>query len=99
MEEEKRIVSRILFNSAVRYSYKCAAAYSDTVGKNISNSGIGFISNEFIPKNSSLALELHPPWQAESINTLAEVVWITSQPFSERFEVGARFLTPLTASQ
>jgi len=94
MEEEKRIAPRVSFNSAVRYSYKGAAAHSDTVGKSISNSGIGFISNEFIPKNSYLALELHLPWQAESINTLAEVVWITSQPFSERFEVGARFLTP-----
>lgn len=92
MEEDKRVAPRILFSSAIRYRYKGAAEHSDTVGKNISNSGIGFISNEFIPKNSCLVLELHSPWQAEPINALAKVVWISSLPCSERFEVGAKFL-------
>ncbi len=97
MEVDKRIAARILFNSPVRYYRKGAAKYSDTVGKDISNSGIGFISNEFIPKNSHLVFELRSPWQLEPIQTLAEVVWVSNQPCSERFEVGARFLDPLMA--
>ena len=92
MEADKRIAPRTLFNSPVRYYQKGAAKYNDTVGKNISNSGIGFISNEFIPKNSHLVFELRSPWQSEPIQTLAEVVWVSNQPFSERFEVGAKFL-------
>jgi len=95
MEEEKRIAPRISFDSSVRYHEKGGQAYTDTVGKNISNSGIGFISNEFIPKHSKLLFELRPPWGSEPIQTLAEVVWVSGHPYSERFDVGARFLAPI----
>lgn len=95
MEEEKRIAARILFDLSVRYHEKGTQRYSNTVGKDISNSGIGFISNEFIPKHSKLVFEIHPPWRPEPIQTLAEVVWVSNQPYSERFNVGARFLAPL----
>jgi hypothetical protein len=93
MEKDKRIASRILFDSPIRYRQKGVTGYSDTVGKNISNSGISFVSNEFVPINSHLVLELRSPWQMEPIQSLAEVVWISNQPYSERFEVGARFLS------
>jgi len=98
MEEEKRIAPRILSDSAVRYRQKGFQSYSNTVGKDISNSGIGFISNEFIPKNSKLVLELHPPWHIEPIQAVAEVVWVSSQPYSERFKIGARFSDPIMTS-
>lgn len=95
MEDEKRVTPRILFDSPVRYHEKGTHLYNNTVGKNISNSGIGFVSNEFIPKNSKLVLEILPPWRPEPIEALAEIVWVSSQPYSERFNVGARFLAPL----
>ncbi len=95
MEEEKRFASRILINSSVRYHQKGAQIYNNTVGKDISNSGIGFVSNEFFPKHSQLVFEIHPPWQPEPIQTLAEIVWVSNQPHSERFNVGAKFLAPL----
>jgi PilZ domain len=95
MEKENRVASRVLFNSSVRYHQKGAQIYSDTVGKDISNSGIGFISNEFIPRHSKLVFEIRPPWQPEPIQTSAEVVWISNQPHSERFTIGAKFLKPM----
>jgi len=95
MEQDKRNSERILFDSSIRYFKKGATEYSDTLGKDISYSGIGFISNEFIPKKSHLMFEMHSPWRTEPIQTLAEVVWISKQPCSERFEIGARFLTSL----
>jgi len=96
MEEEKRIVPRVLFNSSVRYYEKGIPKYSDTVGKDISSSGVGFISNEFIPNHSKLLFELRPPWHQKPIQALAEVIWVSNQPYSERFNVGARFLNLLT---
>ena len=98
MEDEKRLSRRISFDSAIRYHQKGSQKYYGTIGKNISNSGIGFISNEFLPKNSHIVFELHPPWHQEPIQTLAEVVWVSDQPYSERFYVGARFLEPLMAA-
>ncbi len=95
MEEEKRIAPRVLFDSAVRYSQKGAQGYNGTVCRDISNSGIGFISNEFIPKNSKLVLELQPPWRVEPIQAVAEVMWVSNQPYSETFKIGAKFLNPL----
>ncbi|MFA5389376.1 MAG: PilZ domain-containing protein [Candidatus Omnitrophota bacterium] len=96
MGENKRIATRVLFNSPVRYYQQGIKEYSDTVAKDISNSGIGFISNEFIPKKSHLTFELFSPWQAGPVKTQAEVVWISNQPYSDKFVVGARFLKPLT---
>jgi len=98
MEEEKRVASRISFNSPVRYQEKGARGCHDTVGKDISDSGIGFISNEFIPKHSKLIFEIRPPWHPEPMQRAGEVIWVTSQPYSERFNVGARFSEPLAAS-
>jgi len=94
MEEDKRIATRVMFNSSVRYHEKGVQRYSNTVGKDISSSGIGFISNEFIPNHSKILFELHPPWHQEPVQALAEVVWVSSQPYSERFNVGARFPDP-----
>ncbi|MCX5687152.1 MAG: PilZ domain-containing protein [Candidatus Omnitrophica bacterium] len=94
MEEEKRIAPRVLFNSSVRYHEKGVQKYSDTIGKDISSSGIGFISNEFIPSHSKILFELRLPWHQEPVQALAEVVWVSSQPYSERFNVGAKFLDP-----
>ena len=98
MKEEKRIATRIVFSSPIRYHEKGTQRYNNTVGRDISTSGIGFISNEFIPKNSKLVFEFYPPWHTEPIQALAEIIWISSQPYSERFKVGAKFLSPLVAS-
>ena len=96
MEEEKRIASRISFNSSVRYYPKGMQNYQDTVCKDISKNGLGFISNEFIPKNSKIVFELHTPWRPEPIQKLAEVAWISNQRYSDKFYVGAKFLEPIT---
>lgn len=92
MDKDRRVAQRILYNSPVRYNEKGTRKYNNTIGKDISNSGIGFISNEFIPKKAHLVFELRAPWQETIVHTLAEVVWISNQPHSERYDVGARFL-------
>ena len=98
MGEDRRISPRISFDSGVRYHEKGTQKYSDTVGKDISDSGIGFLSNEFIPKNSQLVFELRPPWNPEPVQKLAEVMWVSNQRHSERYYIGARFLEPLMAA-
>ena len=98
MEDDRRAAKRIPCDLPVRYNQKGAKEYINTVGKDISDTGIGFISNEFIPKHSNLLFEIRPPWQPEPIQALAEVVWVSNQPYSERFNVGARFLDPLITS-
>ena len=95
MEEERRVSNRISFDSAIQYHQKGSQKRYGTVAKDISDSGIGFISNEFLPKNSHIVFELCPPWHQEPIQTLAEVAWVSDQPYSERFYIGAKFLEPL----
>lgn len=95
MEKENRIVPRILFTSPIRYHKKGVQEYNNTIAKDISKSGIGFVSNEFFPKYSHLVFEIRLPWQSEPIQTLAEIVWVSNQPHIERFNVGAKFLAPL----
>mgnify|MGYP001592477055 FL=1 len=95
MEDDRRAAKRTPCDLPVRYNQKGAKEYTNTVGKDISDTGIGFISNEFIPKKAHLVFELHPPWKEAPIQTLGEVMWVSSQPHSERFEIGAKFLAPL----
>jgi hypothetical protein len=96
MEEERRRSKRIEFISPVRYHLKGSQVYSDTIGKDISDSGLGFISNEFIPKSTELVFELNSPINHERSQALAQVVWISNQRYSDRFYVGARFLQHFT---
>jgi len=94
MKSERRISKRFDFDSPVRYQEKGSQKITNTTAKDLSNSGIGFISDEFIPKSSQLVFEIHPPGYQEYMKVLGEVMWVSNQPFSERFYVGARFINP-----
>lgn len=94
MGSDRRIAKRITCQSAIRYQLPDVKDFTNTIARNISDTGIGFISNEFIPKSSHLILELNEPRYNKYMRASGEIVWISSQPHSERFYVGARFMEP-----
>lgn len=94
MIQERRCSKRLSLSKPIRYHQKGSQVYTNSLGKDISDKGIGFISDRFLPISSHVVIETHHPLNQDFIKVVAEVVWITSQPYSERFSVGARFLGP-----
>lgn len=94
-ERDKRKNERVPFPSPIRCYYNGSQKYFDTVGRDINNKGIGFITNDFIAPSTKIIFELKAP---EYKKMLGEVVWAVSQPFSDRFNVGAKFITSLKSA-
>lgn len=94
MNSERRIAKRSALAVSVRYQQKGSQAFSNTLGRNISETGIGFVSTEFFPISTQLVFETQLPESRDFIKAVGEVVWVSKYPHSERFSVGARFLGP-----
>ncbi|MBU1888310.1 MAG: PilZ domain-containing protein [Candidatus Omnitrophica bacterium] len=95
MSGERRITKRSAFPMPVRYQQKSSQVFSNTLGRDISETGIGFVSSEFFPISTQLVFETQHPENRNFIKVAGEVMWVSKYPHSERFSVGARFLGPL----
>lgn len=94
MKQDKRDSKRLPTSAPIRYQKKGSRVFGNTIGRDVSDNGIGFISNEFLPISSNLIFEIQHPEKAGFTRAVGEVVWISSQPYSERFSVGAKFIEP-----
>ena len=94
MNNERRIAKRSAFAFPVRYQMKGDNAFMDTLGRDISETGISFVSNEFFPVSTRVILQTRHPENNSFIKAAGEVMWVSKYPHSERFSVGARFLGP-----
>ena len=94
MVQERRDFERLALSSAIRYQEKGSQRFANSVGRDISNGGIGFISDEFFPISTNLVFEVRHPKTQEMIKAVGEVVWISNARHSENYNVGARFLGP-----
>ncbi|MBU1006854.1 MAG: PilZ domain-containing protein [Candidatus Omnitrophica bacterium] len=94
MDENRRDFPRFELSGPLRYQRKGSQIFGNSMGKDISSSGIGFASDEFFPVSTQLVFEVQHPKSFDFIKAVGEVVWITSKRYSEKYEVGARFLGP-----
>lgn len=95
MMQERRDSERLTLSAPVRYQQKGSQRFGNTLGKDISASGIGFFSDEFFPVSTQLIFDVRHPKTHEFIRAIGEIVWIAdSQPYPEKYAVGARFMGP-----
>jgi len=92
--DNRREAIRTPLSCAIRYQRKGSQKFGNSIGRDISQNGIGFISNEYFPVRTHLVFEVQHPETKRFIKAVGEVVWASSQPYSERFSVGAKFLGP-----
>ena len=97
MTQERRGFNRTVLSTALRYQKKGSQKFGNSICRDISNSGIGFTSDEFFPVSTSLVFEFQHPQTHQFIKAAGEIVWISSQPHSERHSAGARFFGPPVA--
>lgn len=94
MSQDKREYRRIALSTSIRYQHKGSQRFGNSMGRDLSSGGLGFTSNEFFPVTTQLVFEVKHPEQAEYIKAVGEVMWISNQPYSDNYSVGARFLGP-----
>ena len=95
MDLNRRASERLKVNSPIRYQRKGSQRFERSVSKDISASGIGFSSNEFLPVATQLIFDVQNPDTQDFTRALGEVVWVSNDPHSERFLVGAKFIQSL----
>ena len=90
--EERRKYVRIPENS--RISYRCIPKekFSDFLTKDISQGGIRFMIEEFIPKGSFLKIRLKLSKTSVAVEAIVKAVWIKGMPHSDEYEIGVQFV-------
>jgi hypothetical protein len=88
--EEKRRFPRVKLKSPVRYQIRGTSEFDNVVCDNISDGGIGFISNKFIPPSSLVMLEINV--LARVLRPIGRIASSLPLPHSERNRLGVEFL-------
>ena len=88
---EQRRHPRVSLASPLRYQFKNTHRFGSTVGLDISEGGLKFFSEEFMPIGTSMVLEICLGSMLKFINAVADVVWLRKMPHSERYQVGLKF--------
>ena len=94
MNKNRRGFERHSLSGSIRYQRKGAQEFASSVGRDISSTGIGFISGEFFPISTDLIFQVQHPKTHDFIQAVGRVVWISNERHSERFLVGASFIGP-----
>ncbi|NQT46737.1 MAG: PilZ domain-containing protein [Candidatus Omnitrophica bacterium] len=92
--EDKRRFPRIEFRMPVQY-HNLKNPREGSIGsltKNISEGGVKFVANEFLPLASRLVMEISLPTVPRPIKAIAKVAWVRKTAVAEQYEVGNQFL-------
>ena len=91
---ERRRHARI--DSTVPLQYKKLKQLSEgTIGAithDVSEGGVKFTANEFLPLASRLVIEVFLPAQPKPIKAISKVAWIQKAPSGDQYVIGNQFL-------
>ena len=88
---DRRKYIRVEDNAHITYQIIHTAKTGDYVTKDISQGGISFFVNEFIPKGAVLKVRLDLKGIPFSFEALVHIVWVVEDQHKEGYEVGAEF--------
>lgn len=91
MPQERRQSERTVSRFPLRYQFKGQPNFYDTVTRDISEGGLRFITNQFIPALSELFLELSLRPSLEPVRARAKVAWVQKTPHCDQYHIGACF--------
>jgi len=91
MHERRRFV-RVPETSEITYRIVSEARTEHFITQNISRGGVRFFVHEFIPQGTLLKIKLRLKKTCFSFEALAQVRWIEEDNYSERFEIGVKFV-------
>lgn len=89
---EKRVYARIPESSQIFYEIIPCEKIKECVTKDISQGGIRFLTQEFIPKDSRLKINLTLNKTLFNFEAVVRFVWISQLRRSEIYEIGVEFI-------
>jgi len=89
---ERRRYIRIPENLQIFYEIIPSEKVKECATKNISQGGIKFITDEFIPKDSHLKIKVNFYKTLFSFEALVKCVWVREMNYSDEYEVGVDFI-------
>lgn len=91
IDKEQRQFPRVPLHGPLHFQVKTTSKFGSTVSRDISEGGIRFLSDDFVPVGTSMILEVNLDNSPKYINAVADVVWSQKVPHSERYQLGLRF--------
>ncbi|MBI4356038.1 MAG: PilZ domain-containing protein [Candidatus Omnitrophica bacterium] len=91
MVTERRRHPRLFSHLPLRYHHKGTSQYADTLTKDVSVSGVRFISHEFFPTASEFLVEVPLFRASHPLQTLGRVAWSQKIAHSDLYEIGMEF--------
>jgi len=94
LTDEKRKTERKSVALPLRYREFSGSTYVSrgTLSKNLSEGGIKFDAEGFLPLASHLFVEMNLPAMSKTIKAISKIAWIKKLPAGEKYEVGSHFL-------
>jgi c-di-GMP-binding flagellar brake protein YcgR len=89
---ERRRYMRIPENLPLVYEIVPGGTEKENIAKDISQSGMRFLINEFVPKDCRLRVKINFKGTLFNFETLVKCMWTRKIPYSDRYEIGVEFL-------
>jgi c-di-GMP-binding flagellar brake protein YcgR len=92
-QRERRRYRRLPYSLPLQYRNidEGSGHFSGGLTKNISEGGIRFVSQRFLPIATNLDLTINTPTSPRPLRATSRVVWIHKAPTGEYYEVGLQF--------
>ncbi len=90
--EERRKYIRIPEKFGISYNVVPVKTSGQQTTSDISQGGIKFLVNQFIPKDSRLKVKIAFNETNVTIEALVKVIWSKELPYSGSYEIGVRFI-------
>jgi len=88
--KESRLFHRTSFSGPMRCQVRGSREAINTIGEDLSLSGVKFINDKFIPPNTPVMLEIN--LLSQVIRPIAQIVWSSPFPRQDKFHLGAQFV-------
>ncbi len=89
-EPDQRRQTRFKLETPVSFQVRGRPEFVTTLTSDISNNGLGFDSDAFIPNNTLIMLEV--PVLAKVIHPVGRIAWSASMVHSDRYRIGVEFM-------
>ena len=90
-DDDKRRFSRVEFREAVQYRYPEKSSLNGSMGYDLSEGGVRFRTEDFIPVQSEVVVNLQLKTEREA-TLAARVVWVQKIRHADVYHVGCEFL-------
>lgn len=96
---EHRQFRRIKISSPIEYKFFNTERFQQSVTCDISEGGISFIADGFIPNGTYIYFQAILRTRPQPLYGIARIAWCSKEPYEEKYKVGLEFTEAGTISR